>query len=97
MFQERVKEGDRTAEPWLQGAMFGRAPVSEVHAAGFVCGGGGALNIAGVLQDLRLQRVQLDQRRRVLCAPLQHVQRLPCGCSRTTGQKTEQSIRNMAR
>mmetsp|Transcript_15251 Transcript_15251/g.46072 ORF Transcript_15251/g.46072 Transcript_15251/m.46072 type:complete len:297 (-) Transcript_15251:1394-2284(-) len=53
-------------------------PVIEVHAAGSVGGGGGALQVAGVLQHLGLEGVQLHQRRRVLHALPQQLQRPPC-------------------
>jgi len=59
-------------------------PVGQVHAARLVGGGRGALDVAGVLQDLGLHRVQLDQRRRVLHALPQHVQRLACAPDPTT-------------
>ena len=62
----------------LQSAEDGRVPVSKVHAARFVSSCCCTFQIAGVLQDLTLQGVQLQQLWELLYTLLQHLKGIAC-------------------
>ena len=62
----------------LQSAEVGRIPVSKVHAARFVSSCSRTFQIAGMLQDLTLQGVQLQQLWGLLYTLLQHLKGIAC-------------------